>query len=213
MSTQRQAGFTLIEMLISLFIFALISTGTMMALHGALRGKTQMDVKVERLQQIDTARALIRADMAALTLRPVRDEFGNFERYSLQSETGQSETGLSETGQSKTGTLLRFTRTGRANPAGLAPRGDVQRLAYVFEQGALVRKVLTQANPAPDSPTIERPLITGLTGAAVSFVVNDQEVPGLSVLTSSTQTAPAVMKLALIYENGDTLQQVFEVGS
>ncbi len=197
-SAAKQSGFTLIEMLISLFIFAVISAGTMMALNGALRGKEQINTATARLAQIDIARALIRADMAQLVLRPVRDAFGNFEIYTLQSGTG---------------TLLRFTRKGRANPAGVLRRGDVQRLAYVFEDGSLIRRVQTQANPAPQSPTIDRTLISDLVGVELVFVANDEEISGLSIPINATQKAPPLMKLNLIYNNGDALTQVFEVAS
>ena len=60
----HEQGFTLVEMLVSLFIFAIISAGTMTVMTTNLRGKTQMDTRISEIQNIETMRALIKADMS-----------------------------------------------------------------------------------------------------------------------------------------------------
>jgi len=66
----NQSGFTLVEVLISLFIFSLITAGTMTALIQSLRGKDRLAASMEELNQLNAARAIMRADMSTLTLRP-----------------------------------------------------------------------------------------------------------------------------------------------
>ena len=70
-------GFTLVEVLVALFIFSLISLGTMTALTTALRGQAQLKEATETIAQIETARALMKSDMANLILRNNRDAYGN----------------------------------------------------------------------------------------------------------------------------------------
>jgi len=96
----NQAGFTLVEVLISLFIFSLITAGTMTALTQSLRGKDRLAASMEELNQLNSARAIMRADMSTLTLRPSRDELGGINPYVLTTD-GEA--------------LLSFTRRGREN--------------------------------------------------------------------------------------------------
>ena len=45
----KEAGFTLVEVLISLFIFALLTVGTMTAMTQSLRGKDRLAASMEEL--------------------------------------------------------------------------------------------------------------------------------------------------------------------
>ena len=59
-----------------MFIFALLTAGTMTALTQSLRGKASLDTSMEALNELNAARAILRSDMSTLTLRPSRDELG-----------------------------------------------------------------------------------------------------------------------------------------
>ena len=50
--THNDAGFTLVEVLISMFIFALLTAGTMTALTQSLRGKASLDTSMEALNRV-----------------------------------------------------------------------------------------------------------------------------------------------------------------
>lgn len=193
-----QNGFTLVEMLVALSIFAFLSTGALLALNGALQNKKVVKGHLDQLAQIETARALIRADMAAMILRPARDGFGRTGPYVLQSGEGA---------------LLRFSRNGRANPGGLERRGDVQRISYVFDNGRLLRRVLPQANPAPQSKVIERVLMKGLEDVDLELFMNGQNVRGLSIPLKSSRVLPGAMKLSLSFNDGRSIDQYFEISS
>ena len=102
-------GFTLVEMLIALFIFAIISIGTTTTMTNSLRGKEKIDQRLEVMQNLETVRAVIKADMSHIILRPSRDILGSQARYKLSG-------GVTD--------LIDFTRAGRANPGGLYARQD-----------------------------------------------------------------------------------------
>lgn len=191
-----QSGFTLVEMLIALFVFALISIGTMSALTNSIRGKSQVNARLDSLREIETARSLIKADMASLTLRPTRDAYG-----------GQN-VNLMEGGVD---TLIKFTRTGRINPGGLESRGDLQRVSYVFEQGKLIRRSLAHENPAPLTQEQDRVLLDNLQTADLVFVKGDFKERQIFV----TEQVPADdlkgIELTLEFKDGQRLTQYFEL--
>jgi general secretion pathway protein J len=127
-----QRGFTLIEVLVSLFIFSIISIGATTALTQSLKTKEQLASVMDELNEINIARTIIKNDMSAITLRSSRDELGDKRPYSLFSDST---------------VLLSFTRRGLENPGGLEKRGDLERVNYVFEEGSLIRVSYEHENP------------------------------------------------------------------
>ena len=127
-----QRGFTLIEVLVSLFIFSIISIGATTALTQSLKTKEQLASVMDELNEINIARTIIKNDISAITLRASRDELGDKRPYSLFSDST---------------VLLSFTRRGLENPGGLEKRGDLERVNYVFEEGSLIRISYEHENP------------------------------------------------------------------
>ena len=127
-----QRGFTLIEVLVSLFIFSIISIGATTALTQSLKTKEQLASVMDELSEINIARTIIKNDISAITLRASRDELGDKRPYSLFSDST---------------VLLSFTRRGLENPGGLEKRGDLERVNYVFEEGSLIRISYEHENP------------------------------------------------------------------
>jgi general secretion pathway protein J len=214
-TTHKNAGFTLVEVLIALFIFSLISVGATSALTSSLRSKAQMDTKLTEIAKIDSLRALVRADMASLVLRKRRGIYGGEEPEALKAG-GEA--------------LLSFTRSGRSNPGGNDPRGDLQRVEYLFQGKQLIRRSYARVNPAPQTPFTDRVLMDGLKTASLSalgyFSASGAQAaeieltrfavpPGGPMQIASAQGTLEIgaIKLTLIFENGDSLTQLFELPS
>jgi len=58
----------------------------MTALTQSLRGKDRLAASMEEINQLNAARAIMRADMSTLTLRPSRDELGGINPYVLTTD-------------------------------------------------------------------------------------------------------------------------------
>lgn len=205
--SHAEDGFTLVEVLIALFIFSLISVGATSALTASLRGQAQMEERLGEVSNLENMRALMRSDMASLILRERREPYGNVEPYVLQSGGD---------------VLLDFTRTGRSNPAA-QPRGDLQRAAYLFKDGQLVRRSYAQINPAPQSGHIDRVLVENVADAKMQLVTFNSAlsvetyVEGYALQIEKSEIdrlikAKTALRLLLTFENGDTLTQYFELG-
>ena len=185
---KNDAGFTLVEMLVALLIFSLISVGTIGSLQGAIKAKDATQRAVQRHETLSLMRATLRADFSQIILRQNRDAFGGRE---INVFSG----GFDE--------LLDFTRLGRVNPAGAFTRSDIQRVQYVVENGNFIRRALRHENPAPNTETSDRILLSGVAFAQVRFTANDISVPQLDVFPSSD--APNIDYMTLILQFEDCL--------
>ncbi len=117
-------GFTLVEVLIALAVTAFLAAAAYAGVAAVISGVESTRAVAGRTAAINRALALISRDLRQFVDRGVRDEFG------------QEQPGLSG------GRLARFpltlTRAGWHNSAGHA-RSSLERVAYVFEDGALWR--------------------------------------------------------------------------
>lgn len=121
----RGAGFTLVELLVAIFI-----TAVMFALgYGAIRQATENRDRVRSEQQrivaVQRAVRLMTQDFAQAVPRPVRDILGSGEEPALRANARDT-------------TLVALTRGGVAQLAG-AQRPTLQRIEYRLEQGTLWR--------------------------------------------------------------------------
>lgn len=125
MMRRQAAGFTLIEVLVSLAIFGVLSLLAYAALGSSLSSADLLTERMDRLQAIQRSVGLLTADLMQTVPRPVRDELGETRIPALlTSLSGQF--------------ALELTRGGWGNPAGL-PRSTQQRVAYRLEDDQLVR--------------------------------------------------------------------------
>ena len=199
----REAGFTLVEVLISLFIFAIISAGTMTAFTQSLRGKARLGEAVGELNALNSARAIIQSDMGALVLRPMRDELGGTLPYMLTTD-GEA--------------LLTFMRAGVENPGGIERRGDLARIEYHFEQGSLIRRSFEHVYPAPNTKSFDRILLSDLQGAEVQGLIYSLGNFSTSDFLRIERGAQdglggTALLLTLTDAKGEVSEHIFEMGS
>ncbi|MDZ4813331.1 MAG: type II secretion system minor pseudopilin GspJ, partial [Pseudomonadota bacterium] len=94
-------GFTLIEVLVSVLIFALMSAAAYAAIDALLRSRQALYQRAQSLQQLQTAMGRFERDLRQAMTEPVRDAYG--ETQPLLSGTSTS---------------VELTRAGLANPLG-----------------------------------------------------------------------------------------------
>lgn len=154
---KKDAGFTLVEVLISLFIFALISAGTMGAMLQTFAAKDRLNIASAELADIAAFRSILRADMNAMTLRPMRDGVGGTETFLVTTRN-----------PAESFAILTFSRLGRTNPTGAA-RGQVERVRYLFRDNQFIRESLTHENPAQQDGWNGRVLLEGIEDVGVTY--------------------------------------------
>ena len=118
-------AFTLIEVLVSLAIFAILAALCYGALSRTMDSAELLNNRMDRLQAIQRTIRLLSEDLQQLSPRPIRDEFGDGFGPALDTSF-------------QSGFALELTHGGWSNPIVL-PRGTLQRSAYRLEEDELIR--------------------------------------------------------------------------
>lgn len=200
MSRKRDAGFTLVEMLVALFAFSILSLASTTALTGSFRAKRLLDANIAEVEGLVLFDTLIRRDLAHAVTRPTRDAFGMPELQSFQTYPPD-------------GALVVFTRDGRSNPEGLSPRGDLMRVGYLVEDGRLLRRTPILPTPIATTPTAERVLLEGVRDVDVSAWSGDQQLLQVSVPPGDDRALPDRLEMRIRFEDGREMTQILEIGS
>ena len=154
-------GFSLVEVLVALFVVALVSATGTTVLALTLRSKERLEAVAAEVRALELARAFLKDDLAAAIPRPVRSAEGMTETYVFEGGEGRG----------PDVPLLAFTRGGWTNPQDYAPRGTVIRVEYALEDRALVRNVRLRPDAAPDTPVERRVLMEDVTDVEVRFAL------------------------------------------
>jgi general secretion pathway protein J len=193
----------LVEVLVSLFIFAVISAGTMTAMMQTFSAKDRLDEASTELADLALFRSILRADMAAFDLRPGRDGFGGRER-TLVTTDGDP--------------LLTFTRLGRSNAMG-AQRGQAERVRYVFRDGQFIRESLPHENPAELGLWRGRVIMEGLQNVELQYLTRtaniDLKLSNWTVpntLTEAPVFTTSAIELMVTDSRGNETSHLFELG-
>jgi len=140
----KQQGFTLLEILIALAIFAVMSMMAYAGLAAILDARASTVPRAEQLAQLQTTLYLLNEDLSQIINRPIRDEFGSTEAAFSIGRGNE---------------LLVFTRS---VPSWSTNAGDnsLLRVSYSLEKGALYRRVWTMPDRTQQTEYRRRKMLT-----------------------------------------------------
>lgn len=155
----RQQGFTLLELLIALSIFALVSVIVFTGLQSSLDSRERTNQRADRLIELQKAFNFLRQDLEQAVPRAVRDQMGDFDPKNAFQQTLDG---------------IAFTRGGRSNPLGLE-RSSLERLGYSLEDETLIRNRWLALDQPSDPAIEELPLLEGVTDLSFRFLDSDKQ--------------------------------------
>jgi general secretion pathway protein J len=126
MSDVRARGFTLLEVLVAVVIFGIISLLAYGGYNQLIRQSEIVESSATRTRAIQSSIQRMSEDFAMLEPRPIREPLGETLEPALRA------------GGTRTDTLLDLTRSGWTNPAGLS-RSTLQRVTYRLMDNKLER--------------------------------------------------------------------------
>lgn len=150
--TARQRGFTLLELLVALAIFALLGVAAYAGLDVVLDAKARIETRADQLGRLQMLFVLMGRDIEQAADRGVRDNFGD----PLPPMFGND-------------TALEFTRAGWRNPAGLR-RSGFQRVAYGYGDETLTRASWDVLDRAQDSEPRSARLLGGVSALEIRYL-------------------------------------------
>jgi general secretion pathway protein J len=198
---QRAHGFTLLELLVAMFIAAVIFAMGYGAINQGLKSRVELQEQQAKLLQLQTAMRVMEQDFVQLVPRPVRQPIGTGWQPALQAIPTTPPL------------LASLTRGGWTNPTGLQ-RPGLQRVAYFFENGTLRREYWTVLDATQASPTIKRDLISHLKSVSLRFMdplKNWQNQWPAVVSQATVSSRPIAVEITLETEDWGKVVRVVEI--
>ncbi len=155
----KARGFTLLEMVLALAVFALLGLMANRVLYQGMALEQRSARHASRLAQIQHALAIMERDISAMLPRPVR---------TTGALGGESPRTVIGRGGSDS---LIFTHAGWLNPGATLARSRLQRVAYRVESESLVRAFLDYPDMPAGSDAHHRRLLNGVSALRLRYWV------------------------------------------
>ena len=196
----REAGFTLIEILVAVAIFAIAAQLAFGGLRNILNARSQLLPRHEAAAQMRYAVSILSQDLVAAAPRAVRDALGD---PAAAMRTGGPDL------------LIEFSRLDAARPT-LMDAVGVYRVGYRLAEGALVRDTWPVIDTLQSTRPVSQVLINGVREFHLRFLSGaggatwqDQWPAADSALAA----VPRAIEFELVFEDGRTLRRLLLPGS
>jgi general secretion pathway protein J len=196
----RARGFTLLEVLIAVAIFAVVGVMAYGGLQAVLTQQVIARENADRFREIQFAVQQLSRDFYQIQPRPVREELGDGERGAVLADA-------------RNRYPIEFTRGGWSNPLG-QPRAAVQRVAYELDDDRLLRLHWFVPDRTLAEEPIEREILTGVREFRMRFFSagdwGEEWPPGLSGLDPAI--VPTAIEFIIELEDWGEIRRLIEVG-
>lgn len=192
----RIRGFTLLEILIALAIFAIVAVSSALVLRSVLETSHHLKVSDQRLTEVMTAVTIMRRDITQMLVRPVKDTSGGLLPALLTPNRTQFE----------------FTRAGYTNPLQMSARSTLQRVAYSLKQQTLYRTTWPVLDRAPHTKPSNRVLLKRVRSIGLRFVnAKGEWVEAWENTASNAATLPKALIVTLELKDLGKVKLVFAI--
>ena len=201
--TSRDGGFTLLELLVAMAIFAILGTLALSGYTELQRQSEYAEQRLERTREVQRAIQTIAQDLGQIEPRPIREPLGETVLPALLA-TESIEYGM------------QFTRAGWSNTAGLA-RPTLQRVGYRLDGEGLWRDHWPVLDRTLAMEPVRVRLLTQVRTVRFRFMNASREwvdrwpANDSTNLTGSERLRPAAIEVTLELEDWGVIRRVIEV--
>jgi general secretion pathway protein J len=191
------SGFTLLELLVAMAVFAVMSALAYGGLTSVLNARVQTDQSAARLQEIQTAFLWLQRDIEQAVARGIRDEFG--------APTPALQGGLGAP------LPLALTRGDEAQPIDTL-RATLRRVAYRIEGDVLQRLSWLVLDRVQTSAPRTTPLLSGVLSLRLRFLGKEWG-SAWPPTTETIATLPRAIEVTLRLREAGDLRRLLLVAS
>ena len=200
--TRRQRGFTLIEVMVAVFVFGVLSAFSYATLNQISSTSFAVSEEMARLQTMQRALQTLEYDLAQINPRPIREALADEVSAALAAD-GRGEF------------LLEFTRGGWSNPLAM-PRASLQRVAYFLDDDTLVRVQWPVLDRTLGTEPQEIALIDGIEELEFRFLPFNGDWsdtwPARGIASPATvRMRPRAVEVRITLDDYGEIRRVFEV--
>ena len=196
------AGFTLVELLVALFIFALVASISMGFLYQTLDSKAVLQERLDQLEKMKLARSIIKMDLLQMTRRPTRGIYGDPAMPAFQQHRNSTDQR----------NFLTLVRSGVSNPGSHVARSNLQHVSYSFQGGRLIRRARVRLDPTPRTPVREQVLLEGLRDLEIKFLVGGRWQSAATGAGDTDDVMPQAVSLRASSDRYGDIEQLFLLG-
>ncbi|MGL4206665.1 MAG: type II secretion system minor pseudopilin GspJ [Aeromonadaceae bacterium] len=191
------AGFTLLEVLLALVVFATLSLSAYQVLQGVLKSDEKSRIKVERLATLQRSLALLERDFSQIINRPSRIQ-GEASSVVFQAARYQMESD---------DWSVSFVRGGWLNPGAVLPRSQLQKVGYRLREGKLERLSYLYVDPVIGTEPTVTPVLEQVKNFGLRFWNGTEWVEEWS----KSSALPAAVEVTLVLEDYGKIRRLFLV--
>lgn len=190
---KNKSGFTLLEILIALFVFTIISLILARALHTVINTVSVTEANAARLREVQFTLLLMSRDIEQIIDRPVLAPSGAEEAAFLGTAAG-----------------CKFTHTGFADNA-MTAHSSLERVAYEWTDHAIWRRSWPVIDQAPQTLPQSRRLLKGVTNAHFEYIDEKGNASDRWPPQEKKQALPRAVKITLTISPWGTLSQLYVI--
>lgn len=192
----KARGFTLIEVLVAIAIFAIMSVVAYRGLDGILQARERVTLESRKWRELALFFARVEGDLTAVIDRPVRDNGDLL----LPPFAGKERTVSQDDAQ------LEFTRTGLPGQSGKL--ADLQRFGYRLRDGAIEQLVWPVLDRAPRSHPESFVILPDVAELRLRYL--DGKNAWQVIWPAPEQVGlPRAVEMTVVLKSGDKLMRVF----
>lgn len=155
----QHKGFTLIEILIALTVFAILAAITSSTLYHAFSIRTRINEQAQRLSELQLAVSIMQQD----TLQTIERSISGTDQHLFAHFIGQAK-------------YLELTRDGNVNPQSIEQRSTLKRVALACEGDKLLRRSWESLDTVDRNKSEDKILLSHLTDCHFNYLNQNLQV-------------------------------------
>lgn len=187
------AGFTLLEILLAIFIFTIVSALVVSGLHVVLHSQSMTDEKAKQLSELQRTLLLMSQDITSSIDRSIINSKGGIDAAFI---------GTSDS--------IHLTRAGLANPHAALPRSSLQRVGYRIDNHQLIRETWQVLDQTAKSLPDNQHTMSSVLALQFSFLTEQRQFVDRWPPEGSTQAKlPLGVRVSFTLENWGDITQLY----